>query len=178
VNVLYIYGPPGVGKRTVGVELAALTGYRLCDNHTTIGWARGFFEFGSEPMWKLEHALRAAIFGAAAEDGLDLVGTFLVPSEAVMQDVRMTIALAGSTGGRVDFVRLYCDQDELERRVQQTYGDEQGRPSPVEALRGMQQTHDFALSAPGQKTLELDNTHLAPADAARIIATYFAIPLR
>jgi hypothetical protein len=33
VQLVFLYGPPGVGKYTIGVELAARTGFRLLHNH-------------------------------------------------------------------------------------------------------------------------------------------------
>jgi shikimate kinase len=33
MNFIVIFGPPAVGKMTVGQELARLTGYKLFHNH-------------------------------------------------------------------------------------------------------------------------------------------------
>ncbi len=36
MRLVFIYGPPGVGKLTVARELAALTGFKLFHNHLTV----------------------------------------------------------------------------------------------------------------------------------------------
>ncbi len=35
MQLVFLYGPPGVGKLTVGNALSALTGYKLFHNHLT-----------------------------------------------------------------------------------------------------------------------------------------------
>jgi hypothetical protein len=37
VTLVIIFGPPAVGKMTVGLELERLTGFRLLHNHMTVG---------------------------------------------------------------------------------------------------------------------------------------------
>jgi len=36
MRLVYLYGPPGVGKLTVARELVALTGLKLLHNHLTV----------------------------------------------------------------------------------------------------------------------------------------------
>ena len=36
MKLVILYGPPGVGKLTVGRELAARTGFKLFHNHLTV----------------------------------------------------------------------------------------------------------------------------------------------
>ena len=50
MNLVFIYGPPGVGKLTVAKELAGLTGYKLFHNHLSIDWVLPVFDFGSDPF--------------------------------------------------------------------------------------------------------------------------------
>ena len=49
-TLMYLVGPPAVGKMTVGQEIAARTGMRLFHNHMTIELVLQFFEFGSPPF--------------------------------------------------------------------------------------------------------------------------------
>ena len=50
MNLVFIYGPPGVGKLSVARELARATGYKLFDNHVSIACAESVFEFGTKPF--------------------------------------------------------------------------------------------------------------------------------
>ena len=46
MKLVFLYGPPAVGKFTVAKELAALTGFKLFHNHLTVDVATSIFEHG------------------------------------------------------------------------------------------------------------------------------------
>lgn len=52
-TLVFIVGPPAVGKMTVGHELAKRTGLKLFHNHHTIDLALRFFPFGTPPFQRL-----------------------------------------------------------------------------------------------------------------------------
>ena len=66
MNFVVIFGPPAVGKMTVGQELARLTGYKLFHNHVTIDLVSEYFEFGTPPFSRLVREFRARIIQEAA----------------------------------------------------------------------------------------------------------------
>jgi shikimate kinase len=43
MKLVILFGPPAVGKMTVGQQLANLTGFKLFHNHMTIELALNFF---------------------------------------------------------------------------------------------------------------------------------------
>lgn len=47
MTLVILYGPPAVGKLTVGIELAKLTGYKLFHNHLTTDTVRSLFPRGT-----------------------------------------------------------------------------------------------------------------------------------
>jgi hypothetical protein len=61
MRVFYLYGPPGVGKLTVGTSLAALTGFRLFHNHLTVNLATAVFPRETEPWRELIRHVRALL---------------------------------------------------------------------------------------------------------------------
>ena len=60
MHLVVLFGPPAVGKMTVGHELCRLTGYRLFHNHLTIEPFLGIFEFGSPSFARLSSEFRLA----------------------------------------------------------------------------------------------------------------------
>lgn len=45
MELVVIYGAPGVGKLTVARELARKTGYKLFHNHLTVDLVKSLFDF-------------------------------------------------------------------------------------------------------------------------------------
>jgi hypothetical protein len=61
MRLVFLYGPPGVGKLTVGRELAALTGFKLFHNHLGVNAVRAVFPPGTEPWNRLVGQLWIAV---------------------------------------------------------------------------------------------------------------------
>ncbi len=57
-TLLFIVGPPAVGKMTVGEHIAARTGLRLFHNHLAIEPVLRFFPFWSPPFNRLVDRFR------------------------------------------------------------------------------------------------------------------------
>src|SRR4029077_13456829 len=78
MNFIVIFGPPAVGKMTVGQELARLTGYKLFHNHVTIDLVTDYFEFCTPPFSRLVREFRTRVVQeAAASDLPGLIFTFV-----------------------------------------------------------------------------------------------------
>src|SRR5687767_13003653 len=75
MQAIYLYGPMGVGKLTVGRELARLTGFSLLHNHLIADLVTQVFAHETEPYVKLLRQLRENIFTAAASEGVSLICT-------------------------------------------------------------------------------------------------------
>src|SRR5690349_13711079 len=75
MRVVYLYGPPGVGKLTVATELARLTGFKLVHNHLTVNVATALFARDA-PQWRelIQH-LRREVFAVAARYRVSLILT-------------------------------------------------------------------------------------------------------
>src|SRR4026208_1379641 len=70
MKFVIIFGPPAVGKMTVGYELAKLTGFRLFHNHMTIELVLNFFDFGQPQFHRLVGEFRRRIFEEVATSDL------------------------------------------------------------------------------------------------------------
>jgi hypothetical protein len=86
--LVFIVGPPAVGKMAVGHELAARTGFRLFHNHHTIDLVLRFFDYGTPPFRRLVGEFRRRTFEEVAGSSLPgLIYTFVWafddPSNAV-----------------------------------------------------------------------------------------------
>ncbi|WP_256841189.1 AAA family ATPase [Ornithinimicrobium cryptoxanthini] len=73
--LLVIFGPPAVGKMTVGRAVAAASEFRLFHNHMTIEPLIEVFGYGSAPFNVLNSEFRRRVMEEAAEHGVDLIFT-------------------------------------------------------------------------------------------------------
>ena len=65
MHFVFVFGPPAVGKMTVGRALAARTGYKLLHNHMTVEPVLEIFEFGSPPFGRLVNEFRRRVIEEA-----------------------------------------------------------------------------------------------------------------
>lgn len=115
MHLVIVFGPPAVGKMTVGHELTKLTGYKLFHNHMTVEPVLEIFEFGSPPYVRLVSEFRRRIIEeAAGSDLAGLVFTFVwgLDDEDDKRLVEEYVDLVEARGGRVSFVELFAEQAE------------------------------------------------------------------
>ncbi len=187
-TLVFIVGPPAVGKMTVGYELARRTGLKLFHNHHTIELVLQFFPFGTPPFGRLVHEFRRRIFEEVAGSHLPgliftYVWAFDQPSDAaVAEDLAGVFA---ARGGRVVYAELEATQDERLVRNESEFRLAQ-KPSKrdvaVSRQRLLQNDAQYQLSSGGRfdgrdDWLRIENTHLPPADAAEQIIRHFSLPL-
>src|SRR5213082_3552064 len=106
MNLVFIYGPPGVGKLTVAQELARETDYKVFHNHVSIDCAEAVFDFGTKPFGSVIGKIRLAVFEEAAREGVSLVFTFAYACPEDTPFVERVCETVEGLGGRVCLDRL------------------------------------------------------------------------
>ena len=184
MNFVIIFGPPAVGKMTVGYELAKLTGFRLFHNHMTIELVLNFFSFGQPQFQRLVGEFRRRIFEeVAASDLPGLIFTYVwaldLPSDKAFIDEICNIFR--ERGGEIYLVELEAEQserllrNESEFRLLQKPSKRQVEESRLRLLEG-DQNHTF--NSTGEFLMEenyvkVNNTNLSAAETARKIVDTF-----
>ena len=176
MNLVFIYGPPGVGKLSVARELARSTGYRLFDNHVSIACAQSVFDFGTKPFWKIVGGVRDMVFEEAAANGVSLIFTFVYEHPQDASHVEHRCGFFEARGGRALLVRLFCEREELERRLPRPDRARAGKLASLDTLRELLERSDLFSAVPGRESLEIDNTGLAPEEVARLITGHYHLP--
>jgi shikimate kinase len=69
MKLIFLHGLPGVGKLTVGRELAKLTEFRVFHNHLAVDLVESIFEFGSQPFVELREAIWLALLPYSTGSG-------------------------------------------------------------------------------------------------------------
>ncbi|HEU4717569.1 MAG TPA: AAA family ATPase [Bacteroidia bacterium] len=112
MNFIFIFGPPAVGKMTVGQELGKLTGYRLFHNHVAIEPALLYFEFGTPPFLRIVNTIRKSIFEEVIKAGMPgFIFTYVwaLNEERDLHYVKQVRNFFAERGANVFFVELEAD---------------------------------------------------------------------
>ena len=175
-TLVYLYGPPAVGKLTVATELHRITGFRLFDNHLTVDAVKPVFAFGTDPFADIIHRLRLDVFETAAASGVDVIFTnnsvWGRPNgreefRAFAEETRRRV---DAKGGRVVFVQLTAPSDVLCERVGAESRHRRGKLVGTERLLEL-----LALLDPAplhDDDLVIDTSVVQPSDAAAEIARH------
>ncbi len=175
MKLIFIYGPPAVGKLTVARELAKITGFKLFHNHVSIQFVQSIFEFGTKTFWRLTDKFRLEILEEASRERVNTIFTFVYGKGTDDDFVRNAIHRVGLHGGRVCFVRLFCDETELAKRVKAKDRRRMGKISTKSTLQGVLKKYDLASEVPFQSTVSFDTTDKSPRRVAELIARYYKL---
>lgn len=192
MHFVCVFGPPAVGKMTVGHELTKLTGYKLFHNHLTIEPFLGIFEFGSPAFNRLSAEFRRRVVEEAIESGLPgLVFTLVWGLELVDDRDFMArfVELVEAAGGRVSFVELAAP---LEVRLARNGTDfrldhKRSKRDREFSDTNLVELEDYVLNTGAEPTvaeelfagrdyLRIENADVPASEAAARIARAFDLP--
>ncbi|TAG32901.1 MAG: hypothetical protein EAZ36_01575 [Verrucomicrobia bacterium] len=118
MKLLFLHGPPAVGKLTVAREVSARTGWRLFHNHLAVDVALSLYDFGTPGFIALREQIWFAALRRALVDGPPGVIFTLNPENSVPQrSIDELFAEIAAAGGEVIVVELTADEAEIERRL-------------------------------------------------------------
>jgi hypothetical protein len=177
-TLIYVYGPPAVGKLTVAERLNALTGWPIFHNHLSVNAVRPVFGFGSKPFIEVVQRLRLDVAHTAMAEGINLIFTNnsawggpdsrarFVAFAAAMRNA------AETGGGRAQFVRLTAPPAVLEERLANSSRQQLGKLVDVSRLREL--LGSFDDSSLYDDDLTVDTSQYSPDELASTINAHIA----
>src|SRR5207237_6995135 len=160
---------------TVATELVKLTGFKLFDNHVSIDFVKSVFEFGTRRYWKLIEKYRLSMFNEAAKHGINTIFTFVYDKASDDPFVKKTIQTISREGGSVCFVRLFCDEEELARRVKGKGRREAGKVSTKRLLVSVFERNGLGSEILFETGFRIDTTPILPTKYAEVIARHYKL---
>jgi hypothetical protein len=173
MRLIFIHGPPAVGKLTVARELAELTGLPLFHNHLAVDVLTPLFEFGSPSFVKLRELIWLSVFQEAAKNDVSLIFTFAPERTVRPSFIQDTITTIEARGGVVHFVRLTCAAGEIEQRLATPSRAEFGKLQSLDQYQAL--TRAGAFDYPEvPAVLTIDTGAVSPREAAVTIRAFLA----
>ena len=185
--VLFVVGPPAVGKMSVAQAIAERTGLRLFHNHLSIELALRYFDYGTPAFHRISGSIRSQIVEeVAASDLPGLVFTYVWAFD--LPEDRETVEEYArpfrERGGRVLFLELEASQAE---RLRRNEGASRLAEKPSKRDLEFSRRNLLELDAQYQLNsggafddradwLRIGNTHLDPAEVAERAVKHFLLP--
>ena len=172
MKLIFLHGLPGVGKLTVGRELAKLTEFRIFHNHLAVDLVESVFEFGSQPFVALREAIWLAVFSQAVEAKLPgLIFTFAFDRTVQGSFIGNVRRIVEADGGKVLFVKLECSAQELERRITHPSRQKFGKLNSLARFRELSQANAFVGPEIPAELMTVDTTELSASATAKLIVS-------
>lgn len=188
MNFILIFGPPAVGKMTVGKALAARTGYKLMHNHVSLELANRFFDFGTDPFRKIDRLVRFGVFEVVADSDLTgFIFTFCWAMGLPEEDeyVDRIVKIFTDKGANIHYVELEANQKiRLERNGQPDRLAEKASKRDVEKSAGFILHDDevYRLNTregemPERKIFKVNNESLSAEEVADLVIGHYGFPV-
>jgi shikimate kinase len=179
MKLIFLYGPPAVGKLTIGKELEKRLGYKLLHNHMIINLFDSLFPFHNHSRKTLTREFRLRIIEEAIANDLDLITTAGTAGSPTLFDYfTQLIELVESRGGQVFMVHLTADDETLVHRVESNFRREHGKHFGKEEMREMLEKYDILFAKhPYKDHLTIDTREMSPQKAAEKIIAYYHLEI-
>ncbi len=172
MKFVMIYGASGVGKESVGRELARRNGWHLFPQHLAFDVACAVVGFGNAGFEKYQRKVCLDAFRTLAEDGASgIVFTFCYVRSASDFFVEGLCEFLDEFGITAEFVHLTCDYGEHVQRVTSPNRLNTNKIQSKAYLDNYLDRFDFS-TLPGMESFHLDSSRLTIATSARQIENH------
>lgn len=163
MHFLLLFGPPAVGKMTIGRTIERATGIRLFHNHMTIEMVLPFFPFGDPAFGRLVDGFRRQLLHEVAHSDLPGVSFTLVWDLESASDTRFLEQVCKpfrERGARITFVELRASLEErlVRNRCPDRLAEKPSKRDVVRSEASLLKTEQFRMNTLGP--IPLDVPHL------------------
>lgn len=173
MKLLFLHGPPAVGKLTIARDVAARTGWRLFHNHLTVDLALSLYDFGTPGFIALREEVWLAAIRRALVDRLPgMIFTFNPENSVPQRFIDELFTDVFVRGGQLISVGLTASEAEIERRLDSASRKEHRKLADLTLYRQLRASGVFASPVIPRTDLTIDTEAVTPSTAAEQIAAF------
>lgn len=172
MKLIVVYGAPASGKLTIAKKVAEATGYKLFHNHMTVDLLKELLQFGTPEFFELNQKLKLELLEAAAKEGLvkGVIYTFVYDKQTDSPFIDKLREISKRQSIDLQFIQIYCDKEELLKRVTEDSRKEYKKVHSAEGLSKYLESGDFMSEVPDVGSQKIDSTSLtAEETVARVL---------
>lgn len=168
MKLILLYGPPAVGKFTVGKQLSKITGISLLHNHMMLNDIAQIFGYDNPIRRKLEFEFKMRIMEEVANEGRDIITTGSITRDNIDYYTSL-IKLIKEENGTIFLIQLQADKVTLFDRVK--HESRKQKINSVAKLKEFFKKYPENLEKFGEgKQLVIDAGKSSPEESAQQIA--------
>lgn len=176
MKLIFIYGPPAVGKLTVAKELSKLTNYRILHGHLVNDLISSIFGHGTKQFLKYNHKTRLMLFEGACKEKVEgLIFTFGFHNDNDPKRAKEIESVIKKNKGQVYYVKLTADKKILEERTITSDRKKYGKINTKKLIKEVIKNRNYFKKMNFKPTLEINNSMLSAKQVAKKIKMYYNI---
>lgn len=171
MNFILLYGLPGVGKRTVGDQIAEKLGYKFIQNHDLLDFVRRFLPEKKDYSICLDickNLRELLLLGFINADEKGVVNTTAGGSPGALERISSWVNLAEDHGAKIFLVELVADLNSIRKRIEEPDRKKWHKITKQSEFDEFLQK-DYFKGIPGRESLIIDNTNMPPEECANLI---------
>ena len=179
MKFVILFGPPAVGKTTIGKQLEKITKLKLFHNHLTIELVSLFFDFGTPSFNRLVNLLRQEILKEIAKSNLDGVIFTYVWAFNIKSDqkfIEKIVKIFDDKKSEIYYVELEAD---LKERIKRNKSPERTKhkPNKITDVNLLKLETNYKLNSEkdffkGKKYIKINNSQLKAKKTAELIKKF------
>jgi len=175
MHLIFLYGPPAVGKLTIAQILQKKLDYKLLHNHLLIKVFDSIFDFYDPVRKILTREFRMRLVEEAINNDIDLIITSgSAGSPTLFEYYTELINLIRDRGGELSMVQLTADSQTLLSRVDDKFRKDHGKEFGKKELKKILSQPKFVFDKyPDVDHLTINTAQVSAEDAAFMIINYY-----
>jgi AAA+ superfamily predicted ATPase len=168
MKVIFMYGPPAVGKLTVAEIVSKKTNIPLFHNHISRDLVKDIYGDKLGEHYDLVDKIRTDVLSYCATNNTDLIFTFVYGGSEDDQVLKSYIDTIELNGGEIKFVELTANREDLLNRVDNESRKRFKKLLDRKVLKDLTETMDI-YTIPFVDSLRINTSELSPDESATSI---------